>query len=1239
MGASSEKYGKSDNKEIDAAVSRFVGIGASAGGLEAIEAFFKHMPTDTGLTFIVIQHLSPDYKSLMVELLSKKTTMPVLRAEDGMLVEPNHIYLIPPKKNLTIFHGKLLLHDQLQGQGINLPIDIFLRSLAEDQGEKAVAIILSGTGSDGTRGVRAVKELNGLVLVQDEDSAKFDGMPRAAISTGLADFVLPPDKMPEQLLACVKHPLGQLQDRKKRLLDDEDSRTRIFSELRNTTKVDFTYYKPSTINRRIERRITVCQVKDIDEYVRYILVNPRELMILYRELLIGVTSFFRDPEAWKMLAETYLPPLLTRDGNRELRFWTTACSTGEEAYTLAIVVKEVMEKMGVSRDIKIFATDLDREAIIKAGSGLYPESIAADLEPGLLSKYFYKKGENYQIARHIREMVVFAPHNLIKDPPFTKIDLVTCRNLLIYLQPVLQHKALSMFNFSLNQQGLLFLGSSETVGDMNEYFITLHPKYKIYEALGKNQNDGTGKIATSMIKSRRNPLQQDSYGTDSFQRRVGNEEFMIVNRLLETLQEQFVPLTVVVNEQLEILYTMGNSEGIFRIPAGRANFDISKMVSKELSVPLTTGIQKVFRTQEPLIYNNIRLHYMEEIRIIKMHIIPLPDQKGQMPLAAVFLEVEKPKITGENNTPVEVFDITEQTRQQIADMELELQFTRENLQATIEELETSNEELQATNEELLASNEELQSTNEELQSTNEELYTVNSEYQNKIIELTELNNDVDNLLTGSKIGTLLLDEDMQIRRFSPEVSKIFKILDKDIGRPISHLAHQIEEFNLIEAIKSVQTEEKVFEKDVLTAQGTSYLIRILPYHIGPRTFSGVVITFVDITQIRKNEKDLKSSRQFSQDMVKSISSGLFLCTQNELGELIIESINPEAEKLTDKLSIDWAGKSFSAFWPWASESGLLQQLQQVLQTGEVFKTEDIRYDSQGNVEKGFRIQAFIIPEKRLAISFEDITDFLKSQESVRKNEELYRNLFETMAEGVVYQSSSGEILSVNKAAEQILGRSLMQIAGKTSSDPVWITIDEEGNAVEAEKYPSMVALRTGKTVTDFIMGVWNPRKNSFVWILINAEPQFRDGESTPYQVFTTFTDISKHIESEKALRKAHERLDFAFKTTGMAWWEWNPVTNIVTVSEQKAAMAGFTPEEVDTKLDFWTARIHPDDYEETMTAMREHLAGKREHYRAQYRLQKKDGTYITFLDQGQIIERAANGKAARIVGTVKEIKD
>jgi two-component system, chemotaxis family, CheB/CheR fusion protein len=881
----------------------YVGIGASAGGLEAIEEFFLHMPEDSNLAFIVIQHLSPDYKSLMVELLSKKTRIPVHRCTDGMQVKPNNIYMIPPKKNLSIFHGKLVLKEKDNVRGVNLPIDIFLRSLAEDQADRTIAIILSGTGSDGTRGVRAVKEQGGMVMVQDDTTAKFDGMPRAAISTGVADFILPPEKMPAQLLAFIDHPYVAGKEKSRNLINDQKGLTRIFSELRERTKVDFTYYKPSTISRRIERRMSVNQINGLDDYVRYIQKYPVEIMTLYRELLIGVTSFFRDPEAMKELMETCLPPLISNAKNREIRFWVTACSTGEEAYTLAILAKEVMERTGENKDIKIFATDLDRDAVMQAGNGVYPESIAADLTPRLLGKYFYRKGDNYQIARNIREMVVFAQHNLVRDPPFTKIDLISCRNLLIYLQPVLQEKAMRMFNFSLNPGGILFLGTSETIGNMTDCFETVHQKFKIYRSRGKLSPDVHMTDTVSTYEKKDKAPQPFSFPYRERRRQHPADAANLMDRYVHALENEYLPLSAIVNQQMQVLHIFGETRDYFQVPSGRMVYDITKMAVKELAIPLATGIQKVFRTKQQLVYSNVKIKQKTETRTVRLRILPLPDQKTTDPLVAIFFEETKKQEHTDQNT-IETYDLEADVQQRIADLEQELQFSNENLQATIEELETSNEELQATNEELLASNEELQSTNEELQSTNEELITVNSEYQTKIIELTQMSNDVENLLSSSGIEVLILDENYDIRKYSPGITKIFNILEKDMGRPINHLSHHLIDFDAFEAVQTVQQNNKGISFKRKDREDLIYLIHILPYHIGPDTYAGFMLTFVDTTELDQTRKDLIQTRKnmctrLEEAQIKyntlfeRIPQGVVY--QNTDGRII--SANPAAQKI------------------------------------------------------------------------------------------------------------------------------------------------------------------------------------------------------------------------------------------------------------------------------------------------------------------------------------------------------
>lgn len=866
-----------ENDELGLLPSHIVGVGASAGGLEAIESFFKEMPADSGVAFVVIQHLSPDHKSLMAELLSKRTRMPVHRAEEGMLVEKDSVYLIPPNRNLTLFHGRLMLSDQdRDSRGINLPIDIFLRSLAEDQGAKAIAIILSGTGSDGSSGLRAIKEELGMVMAQTEESAAFDGMPRSAIATGLVDFILSPDDMPKQLLSYLKHPYTSKNESTDSLLSDEDGLTRIFALLRDRNGIDFTYYKPSTIVRRIERRMAVNQLHDLNDYVRYLESYSAELNALHRDLLIGVTSFFRDSEAYDLLNLEYLSVLFGNAKGNKLRVWIAGCSTGEEAYSIAILCHEVRQRMDIELDIKIFATDVDREAIMKASAGVFAESAVAQIDPELLSRYFYRKDEGFHISRQIREMVVFAQHNLVKDPPFTNIDFISCRNLLIYLQPVLQRRVLELFNFSLNSQGLMFLGSSETTGEMAEYFDPLDQKWRIYRSKGRRRLSELSETASSYHPARR-----------FIAGRVGSrinqplhEEERMLERLIEGASEDYLPFSMVINESFELMQVVGDSKDYLQVPTGKVVNDVSKLAKKDLAMPLATGLQKVFKTMQEIRYTNIHIRDADETVTVNMRIKPLPQKKGQRVLVGVFIEHAQADSASRPTLP-ESYDIGREAEQRIIDLENELQFVRENLQATVEELETSNEELQATNEELLASNEELQSTNEELQSVNEELYTVNAEYQGKITELTEVNNDLDNLLSNTRVATLFVDENLDIRRFTSEVTKLFRVLDQDIGRPLGHIAHDMIDVDLLTLAKKVQATSNPVEMDVMDKHDERYLMRLFPYQIAPDNYAGIVLTFVNVTRIREIQQALNERRLRMKTILSGISDGYLLADSDD----------------------------------------------------------------------------------------------------------------------------------------------------------------------------------------------------------------------------------------------------------------------------------------------------------------------------------------------------------------------
>ncbi len=870
-----------------------VGLGASAGGLEALVTFFEHMPNDSGMAFVVVQHLSPDHKSLMDELLGRHTRMEVLQVKDGMAVKANRIYLLPPKKNMILFNRKLLLTEPNHRRGLNLPIDIFFRSLAEDREEKAVGIILSGTGSDGTRGIYAVKQAGGMVMVQDDANAKFDGMPKSAIATGLVDFIRTPERMPEVLINYVSHPLIT---RKKAAgaefnANDTDL-TKIIALLRSRKAVDFTYYKPSTVIRRIQRRIGIAQMENLGSYLIHLQENPDEIDALFKDLLIGVTRFFRDREEFGFLRERVIPELFQNNHDtRKIRIWVAGCSTGEEAFTIAILLQDYMDTNREAYEVKIFATDIDKDSLEKGSMGYYPDGIAADMDPALLERYFTKTGEGFKVKRQIREMVIFAYQNILKDPPFTKLDLITCRNLLIYLQPRLQRDALSLFHFALKDGGYMFLGTSESVGSLSEHFLSIDGNVKIFRHKGSGEPPLRNVMKYSSppafsVGEARSEIQTPGLSM------VPKKKLEAQERYYQELINELAPACAVVKENGELIETFGNPERFLSARRGKATYDIRKMILPELSLAITTGIRNSLKEGREIGYQNLRVTVGGQTRFVDLRFIPL--HRGEIETPTVMIVFNE--VHDDNRDPAEAAERTVGAAPdpQILDLEKEIQFTRENLQATIEELQTANEELQATNEELLASNEELQSTNEELNSVNEELNTVNAEYQTKIKELTELNNDLDNLIRCTEIGTIFLDGQLRIRKFTPAVTREVNLMEQDIGRPLADLSApmitEVEE----EARQVLRTAVRI-DKTVFFPPETWFLVQILPYLDEKGIIGGVVITLMNISFQKKAEKAFQKQYEVLRRVVETSPAAIVMVNR----EGRIDFVNPQAEKTLD----------------------------------------------------------------------------------------------------------------------------------------------------------------------------------------------------------------------------------------------------------------------------------------------------------------------------------------------------
>lgn len=844
-----------------------VGMGGSAGSLESFEEFFKNIPADTGLAFVVVSHLDPIHKGIMPELLQRLTAMKVSQAEDGDRVQPNSVYVIPPGKDLSILHGTLQLLEPSQARGFRMPIDSFFRHLAEDQGERAIGIIFSGMGTDGTLGLKAIKEKQGMVMVEDPASSTYDAMPISAIGAGLVDYVAPASELPEKLLGYVNHlykVAGVMPAPPSRGEGQTfDPFQKIFSLVRSKTGTDFSLYKDSTTHRRIERRMTVHQITDINQYVRYIQNNPDEIEFLFKEFLIGVTSFFRDPEAYEALKKEAIPQMLKNKKDGEsLRVWVVGCSTGEEAYSIAILFRECLDNPNVKSDLKvqIYATDLDKEAIDLARQGTYPANIAQDVSPERLQRFFTKKDDgSFRVKSEVREMVIFAVQNVLTDPPFTKLDLLSCRNLLIYLNTDTQKKLLALFYYSLNQEGVLFLGSSESIGSLPELFIPLYKKWKIFQRKETSiSRSDLVEFPTALLPYRFRMHDNLPAPKDI--------DVNIADVALKLIIQTVAPPVVLINSNGDIVYTTRRTGKYLEPAVGKANLNIYAMAREGLGPELSIAIRKATADKTKVEAKGIRVKTNGSYQLTNLTVSPIDQPKSLSGLLMVqFEDAVEPVSARPSKKGSRSASRLEAVNREL---EKELQATKEQLQSVIEESQSSEEELKSASEEMQSINEELQSTNEEmvtskeeLQSLNEELTTLNSELQAKNDELTEVNSDMRNLLNSTQVPTIFLDNNLKIRRFTPYATRIFNLMPIDVGRPITDISSRLHYTGLVQDVADVLQTLVTREAQVQADDGSWYQMKIIPYRTVDNIIDGVVITFSDVSALKKLEETLRAHEE------------------------------------------------------------------------------------------------------------------------------------------------------------------------------------------------------------------------------------------------------------------------------------------------------------------------------------------------------------------------------------------
>ena len=1160
-----------------------VAIGASAGGLEAIHEFFDHMPETANLSFVIIQHLSPDYKSLLVDLVSRHTQMKVFEAEHELTIQKNCIYVIPNNKVMTISRSKLILAEKVQIKAPNTAIDTFLYTLAEEKRDKAIAIILSGTGTDGTRGIETIKAMGGMVMVQEPSTAKFDGMPNSAIASGNADLVLPPAAMPVEMCAYIQNESTTALDKEK---VEDGQLEEIFTLIHKEKGQDFHYYKTPTIIRRISRRMSQQHFSRLEDYINFLKSNPEETKQLGKDFLIGVTRFFRDEAAYDILEKEIVPAITnTKQPGELIKIWVAACSTGEEAYSIAILFDKYLQENRIDAEVKIFATDMDESHIEIAARGKYPLAIEKDVPSSILSRYFIRDQEGYTIIPRLRKQIVFARHNIIKDPPFIKNDFASCRNMLIYMDAVLQQKILSVLVFSLKPNGYLFLGASESIAGMKESVTEISSKWKVY------RKTGTSRYNTSLLYQNLNkgPLEDNAEQKP----KPKEKKTILADDFQATMAEDLGYAAFYIDNQYEIRDTAGNFEHLLSLPKKSLRLNLLKMLPQELAISLNIAIKEAWKKEEKTILKNVR--YRQKNKLMAVNVVIKPPTADKLYTLIVLGESFLEETAAAASIAHLPHDGILMHGDYMADLEAELQEAKLNLQMAVEGLETANEELQSSNEELLSANEELQSSNEELQSLNEELHTLNTEHQLKIKELVELNDDLDNYFRSSDIGQVFLDEALRIRKFNPASVRMINFIETDIGRPISHISTNIRYDNLVQDAHLVMSGGQTIEKEVQLVNGKNLLIRMMPYLKQDAQKGGVIISFVDITAITDLNNIIRGIFNSSRNAIVAFKT--IRDNDHKVIDFTFQTANHATNRLLGKEQDDYFGKSFKKEGGILALNGLFDKFVRVLQQDSVLH-EDIAVPGE---ETWYEVSAVKMMDGIVA-TYIDITAKKQAEQKLRKN---YNELI-SVKENLKNLNADLEDNVAERTRELSASEERFRLVSQATNDAIWDWDFVNNKVWWNDSFFTIFGYPKGEYDRAFWLSNIHPDEqaavsNSIFTAINNGERQWSteyrfkkaDGQyanildrayvlhdefQTPYRMLGSMLDVTDLKKAEEEVASNIARRKFLAESMPLAVLTANAAKEVEFVNRHFETYTGI-PAGHALKGD-WKKSLHPDDLAE-----------------------------------------------------------